>query len=43
MIMDLIINLRYRLSQNLKNQNLKKVKEIYFLLDELEKKIKDII
>lgn len=43
MIIDLIISLRYRLSQNFKNENPKKVKEIYFLLDKLEKDIKDLM
>lgn len=42
MIIDLIINLRYQLSQNLKNKNTQKVKEIYLLLDKLEKNIKDL-
>lgn len=42
MIIDLIINLRYQLSQNLKNKNTQKVKEIYLLLDKLEQKIKDL-
>ena len=43
MMIDLIINLRYQLSKSLKNRDTKKVKKIYFLLDKLEKDIKDLI
>lgn len=42
MVIDLIIRLRYQLSQSLKNKDTEEVKEIYFLLDKLEKNIKDL-
>lgn len=43
MMIDLIINLRYQLSKNLRNKETKEVKEIYFLLDKLEKSINKLI
>lgn len=42
MMIDLIINLRYQLSKSLKNRDTRKDKEIYILLDKLEKSIKDL-
>lgn len=43
MMIDLIINLRYQLSKSLKNRDTRKVKEIYILLDKLEKSMKNLI
>lgn len=42
MLIDLILRLRYKLSQDLRNKDEGKINEIYFILDILEEKIKKL-